>query len=327
MTVQFTHNNGDLMKGILFAGIFMVLLSQFALASPLQHYEVETEIMSDASTSHRINLVFSNMTSQTFTFLITQPAHDINATTLAGPMLCAFTKKAIGTEISCDLSKITQERYSLIITYKSFENVKRADGFLMFSESQKTPLDAQSMFFAVKIPEGFALIKERNDIFPPLLPYSPSFGSVGTDGRRFIVAWQKQSLRAGDGLDVSVAYEQVAGSDYSSLISLFTGGIIGLVLIILLMAAGFWFVWKRFRTIKFVLPALRGDEKIIMDVLLKHGGKAVNQKVIVKESNYSKAKVSKVLKSLSERGFVRLERLGRTNRVYIVEKFKEKPAV
>lgn len=306
--------------------MFVVFFSQFALASPLQHYEIETEIMPDASTAHRINLVFVNMTSPTFTFFIQQPAYDVNATTIAGSMQCTFAKKAIGTEVSCDLSKITQERYSIIITYKSFENVKKADGFFLFSESHKTPLDAQSMFFAVKIPEGFALIKPKNDTYPPLLPYSPSFGSVGTDGRRFIMAWQKKDLKAGDGLDVSVAYEPVSGTDYSSIISIFAGSIIGLVLIIILMGAGFWFVWKRFRAIRFVLPVLRKDEKIIMDVLLryqKQGQKGVNQKVIVRESNYSKAKVSKVLKSLAERGLVKLERLGRTNKVYLVEKFKE----
>lgn len=316
------------MKGLLFAVVFMILLAQSALASPLQHYEVETEIMQDASTAHRINLVFVNMTSPSFTFFIQQPAYEIAATTQAGQISCTYTKKAIGTEVSCDLSKLTQERYSLIFTYKSFENVKKADGFFMFQESQKTPLDAQTMFFAVKLPEGSALVKSKNDTFPPLLPYTPSFGSVGTDGRRFIIAWQKQNLKAGDGLDISIAYETIS-ADYSGLISIFAGSILGLIIIIILMAIGFWFVWKHFRTIRFVLPVLRGDEKIIMDVLLKYqkqGQKSVNQKVVVKESNYSKAKVSKVLKSLAERGLVKLERLGRTNKVYIAEKLEEKPS-
>lgn len=56
---------------------------------------------------------------------------------------------------------------------------------------------------------------------------------------------------------------------------------------------------------------------------MKHGN-GVNQKIIVNDSGYSKAKVSKVLKSLSERGIIRLDRIGRKNKVYIEKNFEKK---
>ena len=62
---------------------------------------------------------------------------------------------------------------------------------------------------------------------------------------------------------------------------------------------------------------------MIFNIIMKSGS-GVNQKVIVKESGYSKAKVSKVLSSLRERGLVKLERIGRSNKVYIEKKFERK---
>lgn len=36
------------------------------------------------------------------------------------------------------------------------------------------------------------------------------------------------------------------------------------------------------------------------------------------------AKISKVLKSLRERGIIRLERIGRSNKIYLKKNFKKK---
>ena len=62
---------------------------------------------------------------------------------------------------------------------------------------------------------------------------------------------------------------------------------------------------------------------MIYDTIIKHGN-GVNQKIIVNDSGYSKAKVSKVLSSLKERGLVRLERIGRKNKVYIERNIEKK---
>ncbi len=56
--------------------------------------------------------------------------------------------------------------------------------------------------------------------------------------------------------------------------------------------------------------------------MMKHGN-GVNQKAVVRDSGYSKAKVSKVLNSLQERGLIKLERLGRSNKIHFVGKLRE----
>ena len=67
---------------------------------------------------------------------------------------------------------------------------------------------------------------------------------------------------------------------------------------------------------------IKKDEKLIFDTIRKHGD-GVNQKIIVNDSGYSKAKVSKVLNSLKERGVLKLERVGRKNKVHIEKKFEK----
>ena len=85
----------------------------------------------------------------------------------------------------------------------------------------------------------------------------------------------------------------------------------------------FYQFYYKNKSVKLILPVLKSDEKIIFNTIMKHGS-GVNQKVIVRDSGYSKAKVSKVLKSLSERGLIKLERIGRSNKVHIEKNFEKK---
>ena len=62
-----------------------------------------------------------------------------------------------------------------------------------------------------------------------------------------------------------------------------------------------------------VLSVLDEYERKVMDIISKEG--EVKQKQVVQLTNLSKAKVSRVVKSLVERGLVEVERSGRTNRL------------
>lgn len=312
------NKNKLMIVGILIGFLFLVTPTY----SFLEQYEVTTTINTDFSTNHEINLVFFNQTSKSFKFQIEDFIYNLNSTSSAGAVDCRSSENPLGTEITCDLGKITETRYSIVIKYASREHVKSIDKYFVFKESHVLVVDSKRLVISLKLPEGFVLLQPKNETLS-ILPYTPSFGSVGTDGRRIVLVWQKDNLKAGDGIDVSVAYESLMQEDrYSQLIAIFTGSTITLLLIIVLMGGGFWYFWKKFRKdVKIVLPVLKKDEKIVMEVLLKYSGVA-NQKIIVKESNYSKAKVSKVLKSLAERGLVRLERIGRTNKVLLEKQFK-----
>ena len=62
---------------------------------------------------------------------------------------------------------------------------------------------------------------------------------------------------------------------------------------------------------------LNKDENAIVSILKRHDGKA-GQKVIVRESDFSKAKVSRLVSNLKERGVVDTEPIsGRENKVIL----------
>jgi len=75
---------------------------------------------------------------------------------------------------------------------------------------------------------------------------------------------------------------------------------------------------SRFNKTKVIASVLNADEKRVVKILAASDGNAL-QKHVVKESGFSKAKVSRLLKSMGWRGIIKLEPVsGRENRVLLV---------
>lgn len=230
-----------------------------------------------------------------------------------GDVSCSIQKKSFGSQIECAVSP-TFEKRMLTLEFDSFDFVKRVDKQFLYKQEFHVPLETKQLSFKAILPEGMFLASEG--VFQPYLPID---GEKGSDGRRIFISWRKENLTAGDSFDTQISYE--SQSDNSQILTLFAGGIIGLAAIIVALVFGFWLFYKRFkRNIKIVLPVLKGDEKKIMEMIIRDRGKT-NQKLLVRESNFSKARVSKILKSLQERGIIKLEREGRGNNVHLMKDF------
>lgn len=169
--------------------------------------------------------------------------------------------------------------------------------------------------FLVKLPEG-ALLPQNGTKFFPL------YGKIGTDGRRIFVVWERKDIEKGEIQGMKIFYEFPEKKEKTEFPWFFV--IIGFVIVAFTIIFSVrYLISKRRKEIKeMILPVLKDDEKKVMEIVFNYP-KGVNQKKIVQESNYSKAKISKVLKSLSERGLVKLERRGRTNIVYPIFDFEK----
>jgi DNA-binding MarR family transcriptional regulator len=232
-----------------------------------------------------------------------------------GNASCSQVKKPFGSQIECAISP-TPEKRMLKLEFDSFDLTQKVDNRFLYKQEFHVPLETKQLSFKVMLPEGMFLASEGD--FQPFLPLN---GEKGSDGRRIFITWRKESIMAGESFGTQISYE--ASTDNSQIIMLFAGGIFGLGIIIIALVLGFWFFFKRFKKdIKIVMPVLKSDEKGIMELILRDRGNS-NQKLLVRESNYSKAKVSKILKSLQERGIIRLERTGRSNNVYLVKDFNK----
>lgn len=296
------------MKKIIITLLIGFILFSIPGFSELYQYEVTAEIFKNNTVFYKLNLIFVDHPDQNFSFTIGNPL-DIKIESLAS---CKIIKKVLETDIICNMK--SAERTDIEVTYILDENIKKRDSYFLFTDSFKLTENTKTLSILVKLPEATALRE------PIESSYNPPDALKGSDGRRLIINWLKNDLKAGERFDVSIAFEKIGEVIPSEF------PIQYIIVIIIISAAAFglfYQIYLRDKGVKLILPVLKKDEKIIFNSLMKHGS-GVNQKVIVRDSGYSKAKVSKVLNSLKERGLIKLERIGRSNKVYIEKDFKKK---
>jgi uncharacterized membrane protein len=69
---------------------------------------------------------------------------------------------------------------------------------------------------------------------------------------------------------------------------------------------------------------LTGDERRVIDIVAGNGGTVI-QRVIVRETDFSKAKVSRIVNGLKNRRVLDIEPRGRTNKIILRIKEEGKP--
>jgi len=161
----------------------------------------------------------------------------------------------------------------------------------------------------VKIPNGMALADNKN------YPLSPSDGTIWSDGRRIIITWTSEEVKKGDVIPIRIYYESLSAGITSYLNQKwFVILIFGVILSVV--------ITNRFlsRRSQLVLSVLNENEKMAVDIIKSQHKDKVDQREIVKLSGFSKAKVSRIIQSLEERGIVEREKRGRKNKISLKRK-------
>jgi predicted transcriptional regulator len=294
---------------ILLCLFLLILIANLPVAySQISYYGIENEISKDSSVNVKMTITFSEAIKE-FNFILFYKIANFKAFSNAGPVDCSVEYSSI-TNVQCKL-QLTSEKRSLEITFTTSELVKGLNNKLfLFNGDFGLNKDISSMFVSVKIPEGMVLTS-KNNTYPTL----PQKTNILSDGRRIIVTWSLSNITSDTPLKFQLAYEpstsvvtDISGYWLYFLIGVTIATIASLIFI------------KKFRKPKDVILSVLDDyEKLVMDCIVKAGG-TINQKKIVQETNLSKAKVSRVIKNLVERGLVESERLGRTNKIKLVKK-------
>jgi uncharacterized membrane protein len=268
---------------------------------------ITSEIYNNDTAYYKLSIIFINHTSKSFTI----PLGSASNIKLETSVNCIEQKRMIETNIFCNFE--ASSRTDIVIEYDA-KTVSKKDSYFLFTDSFKIVEDTNSISILVKLPEGTGLKEPTEE------SYNPKYALIGSDGRRPLINWVKNDVKAGERFDVSVAFEKIGEQPTAS----FPFGIILVMVLIVFSSLGLFyqFYWRG-KNLRLILPVLKKDEKKIFDTIIKHGN-GINQKIIVKDSGYSKAKVSKVLSSLKERRLIKLERIGRSNKVYIEKNFEKK---
>lgn len=218
-----------------------------------------------------------------------------------GPMDCSVRRFETGREILCT-PRVT-ENYTVTIQYTGeFSSFRNGHRVFSYEKGVSVPLNAFRL--RVLLPEGTGLIDTKQ-------PYTPSDGRVGSEGRRIFLEWTADSPQLADRFRYRIAYEQLAVVDkYEPLIY-----VLGMLVIVLAAAGGVIYLRRtreQRKTIASVFPVLKEDEQEVLRYIIDEEGE-VEQRQIVSDMSYSKAKVSRLISDLEERNLLEKEKAGRVN--------------
>lgn len=299
------------MKTAKIAGMILFLLALNCFIWPvnalnLDYYGAESRIQEDMTILNVVTLTFDSSIDK-FDYNLKYAVSNVKVESEFAPVECG-TKVTGTTTISCKfLNYQNYKSANLKISYESDGQVKKLDNDYEFSSLISMDNDAGRFFSIIYLPPTATLATDTSNE-----SFSPRSGKTLSDGRHIMVYWDKENLKSGDDLFFSVNYRLPS----DNIGNVYNVGLMVVTAFIIIVSLGIYYVrtTRRQDSFKVLMPLMRGDEKIIIDMLSKHGGTA-NQKVLVRESDFSKAKVSRIIAGLKERGIVGVESMGRMNKI------------
>lgn len=186
--------------------------------------------------------------------------------------------------------------------FKTKDFINKDGNITMLSMDVPLMERAEDIEIEIKLPRDTTLSEDV------LLPISPSGSSATLEGRRVVVRWSFENKKKGDIIPVRIYYESLIppnDNDY-----FFTIIIAAIVIIVLP-----FMVYFNLRKKKIVRTVLDDNEKTVFDLLNNAKGKTLTQREIVRVTDFSKAKTSRLIKNLQERGLIKVEKVGRKNKI------------
>lgn len=289
-------------------GVILFLLAfncSFSSVNALnfEYYGIESRIQTDMSVLNVVNLRI-NSSIPNLDYKLKYKIFDVEWESEHAPTDCETLLTDMSV-VSCTF--VNYENYDqtkIEIRFKTEDAIEEVDENYYFSNFVEINGDVESFFNILYLPESAILAADI-----PNESFSPGNGKTLSDGKHIMVYWDKDSLKEGEDLYFSVSYKLPVGGEYDI-------GVMVLIAFVIIISLVVFYIKtsRRQGSIKVIMPLLKGDEKIVVDILNKHKGSA-NQRIIVRESDFSKAKVSRLVAGLKERGIVDVEVLGRSNKV------------
>jgi uncharacterized membrane protein len=284
----------------------MLIFPGNALAAGLEYYGVEVTIKDDNSVINEVVLKFGtpiNHLDYNLDFRIEDLEYENNFEFAD----CGVSDNNGGSTLSCDFIGMTAENNKLTLRFTTRNVIQKTDDNYRFTVNYGIPLSIDNSFILIRLPQNNILAGKQNE------SYFPMSGGILSDGRHIMVFWENESLETGENLQFSVLFTRPRALD------LFGFALYATVIMIIAVTSFSVIYVKKIRRAKVavVKSVLNRDEKMIIDILNEKGGKA-GQKLLVRESDFSKAKVSRIVKNLRERDVVDIEPIsGRENRVIL----------
>ncbi len=287
--------------------LLLSLTSGNALALGLEYYGVEDTINNDLSVTSEVVLKFDTPINR-LDYSLDYAVENLEYESDFEFAECHAGESDGGSTISCSFIGMTPEMNELILRFTVRDVIQKLDGNYRFTVNHGIQLPIQTSFILIRLPQNNILAGEMNE------SYFPTTGDTLTDGRHIMVFWEDEGLESGENLQFSILFTKPAFDEEFLAYLVYAMAIVAVAILFL---AAIYVRRIRSSKVAVVKSVLNRDEKRVIDILNQKGGKS-GQKVLVRETDFSKAKVSRIVKNLRERGVVDTEPIsGRENRVIL----------
>ncbi len=289
---------------------FIFLLSPVYAAS-LKEWNVEITINDDGTADWIVSRMYNDTGGKQDYFLFSKITN-LEVTADDVIIKCSVTED-IGTTILCD----NLSAGKIVYKFRSLGLVNAIRDSKTFRHRFSMVQLLDKFYLKIKLPLGAVIVESSKLEGTGIKRFEPSWGREGSDGRRIFVEWIANEPKLGETYDVSVVYEGLAREQPANI------PITIIIVVIAALAVIFTFFIFRYRTpMKDILPVLTEGERKVIKIVMSE--KEVDQRKIVKELDFSKTKVSRIIRDLANRGLVEKTPKGRTNIIRLSKKKKGK---
>jgi len=294
---------------------FFLLLSfsSPAFASFINTHEISVYIEDSGVAETSVYLDFADLTTKEVYYFVFARIDSLSASDDYGMLLCNTKVFSYGTQITCKPNTEDTYNYSVHFDFNMLGLQSQYDDNFLFSYDQSVKIPTDRFVIRFVLPTGTALMESEVGFSP----YSPEGGVIGStdDGRHITVTWSEDNPSLGSDYSYRVFYEQVT-QIYSNP---WFYPVASLLMLLLVIVSFMLFRFRKARKIKTVLSVLHEGERKVIELLMGKEG-TCDQRFLVKETGFSKAKMSRIILDLGERGLVTKTRRGRTNIIELSEK-------
>lgn len=289
------------------AATFVLLLVGTAAATTVEDEDVEIDL---SSSEVHVEMVISDLTSNRFTYLTTQPVRNVEVRMDGNTAECSVEERTIGSEITCERPE--KDNFRVEMDFQTSELVESRQNVQIFRYRQSFYRPTKNYSLKVMLPKSSGILDGKNTSIPVV---SPSDAEIGSDGRRIFVKWET-SPTLGESTEFQVAFEEFS-SPFQPLQIL---GIAALAIVLAFLAYLGYIRWNQ-ESIENVYEELSEDQIEVLELLLENEGEML-QKDVVKSLDYSKSKISGIVSGLVEKEIVVKEKEGRSNKLSISRHYR-----
>ncbi|MEM7815933.1 MAG: MarR family transcriptional regulator [Candidatus Aenigmatarchaeota archaeon] len=273
--------------------LFCMVLLLFATpvrAVDISGHEVVFDIQPSGTVKEEIHISFAGEVGESyFTYTVEGEISGLEVTDGKNKMHYNIDKTANGEKIRILVPNGTRD---IFIQFFTNELVFWKENTMQFFTVIRFPEGLERAEITAILPEGFSVYNDM--LYPESLLKT-------TDGRRIYLKW---SIENPDDIPISIKIR----NPYHS-----TDFLVFPVVAIFFASILWLFLWFRKRNAQVFLKGFTEDERKVVEILRER--KVCYQNKLVRELGFSKAKVSRITKSLERKGLIQKEKSGKNRRI------------